>query len=422
MATRTGRRLSLLGVGVALAVVLRVVVAVVTPGHAFDLGVYAQWAKALHGHGLGDFYQAAGDTADHLPGDLYLHRALVGICSLLGVEPGTRAYVLALKLVANLADVAAAGLAWALVRRQRPDDPRAAAITAVVMLLTPATIVLAAAWGQWDMVSVVLFLAGTWCLTRRTWWLGPALFGWACLIKPQLGLAAVATLGVWLLAQPLRAAARRALVSAAAGIGAVLALCAPFSVGLPVLGARWSLTERIAYAGDLYPYTTLGAPNIWQLHFGRDDATLAGLTYRTIGHLLLLACLAVLATRLYRQLTRTNWLGGGMWLAALSMWAFYICETRCHERYLVPATALLLVHAGLTGWNRRETTLAAGLTAVLTITLTVHLAHLSSSTVTTYDHALAILNVGLFAVALLASHPATPQRGAVTPEQTTFCS
>lgn len=407
--SRTRRRWTVMVLcAVAVAVLARLVVAVRTPGHVGDLRIYAQWAKALQGHPLGDFYQAAGHTADHLPGDLYLHRAVVAGCDLFGIEPLTRPYVLVLKLMANLADVAAAVLAWALVRRQRPDASRAAVITGVAMLLTPATIVLASAWGQWDMVSVVLFLAGTWCLTSRAWWLGPMLFGWACLIKPQIGLAAVAMFSVWLLAQPLGTAARRAVISAAVGIGAVLALCAPFSVGLPALGARWSLTERISYAGNLYRDTTLGAPNVWQVHIGLDDGTLAGLTYRTIGHLLLLACLAVLALRYVRLRHVTNWLDGGMWLAALAMWAFYICETRCHERYLVPAAALMLVHAGLTNWRRRETALAAGLAVVVAATLAVHLSplfHLARSSMATGDRILAPINIALFLTALFLSRP-----------------
>lgn len=337
-----------MGWALLLAVLVRMSVAVATPGHQFDLGVYAQWAQALRDHSLSDFYRAAGDTVDHLPGDLYLHRLLVGICSTLGITPGSHGYVLALKLVANLADLAAAALAWTLVRRQRPHDPRAVAITAAAALLTPSTIVLAAAWGQWDMVSVVFFLAGAVLLGRdRWWWLGPALFAWSCLIKPQFGLAVIALLAVWLLHLPRPTAIRRAVASAVIGVVTVLALGAPFSVGLPALGVHWSLPGRLAYASNLYPCTTLGAPNIWQLHPGRDDATWAGLTYRTIGHMLLIVTLTVLAIRLYRARKTTNWLGGGMWLAALAMWAFYICETRSHERYLVPATALMLVHAGL---------------------------------------------------------------------------
>ena len=331
-----------------------------------DVLVMARWSERLATEPRDDFYSRRG-IIDHLPGDLWLLWALGHVFH--WIHPhravGGVTFLWMIKLVTTLADLGIAAMLFAIARRLA--GPTAGLRAAAWFALNPAAIFLAVYWAQWDALSALIVLVAFWLqLWRGPGWSLPVL-AYAVLIKPQVVVLVPFFLLHHLATRSRSGATGRpqlrsllaALVAPAAGgfvaLGLVWVTCHPFDVGLPLpgLGARWSLTERMGYALDAYPRTTLNAFNIWAIaaarnlttgDFVRDTAPLvAGLTAQRIGTVLFgLAVLAILAAYARRRDERTL-----IWAALVVSFAAFLLPTRIHERYLFPAVVFAALAAGL---------------------------------------------------------------------------
>lgn len=360
------RQLALLG----LAVLVRIAL-LRRPGHAFDLGIYASWGATLAHRPWSEFY-AVAQGPDHLPGDLLLHGLLARGDEFLGGTAGSGGYVLLVRLVAIGADLLCAALLGALLAPRLGGRAR---FVALGYLLCPASWLISAGWGQWDAVGVSLLLGALVVLTRRPdrWWVGIALLTWAVLVKPQLALAAgPAVLGL-VLADPLvttptpRAVTRRAVGCLAVGLATVWVLCSPFAVGLPALGDRWSLLERVSFAHNRFDAMTLGAPNVWSAMpqpWASDASRVGPVSAATLGTALLVAVCAAGALPAWRR--RSDLLVAVLGWSTTNVLAFYVLATRCHERYLFPA---LVVGIGLAALDRRARRAAAVAAVALSVVI-----------------------------------------------------
>lgn len=356
------------GVDCALAVLLRLGLAWWTGGYPTDVLTFQSWAGTLRDHPLDQFY-ATAQSPDHLPGDLWL---LKGLVTVFGAFGGTdvygRVFAFLTQVVPTVADVVVALMLVLVVRRLAGAE--AATRSARWYLLNPATIFLTGIWGQWDSVSLAFLLTGVWLLLdERRWVLSAPVLAWAVLVKPQLLLPAlcfVALLAHRLLTRRTATGRRPAATLAAVaawvglGVGTAYAVLAPFGVHLlraPAGGT--TLAERMHVALGLYPFTTLGAADVWMLPIGslrrvRDDVPgLLGVTPQQWGGVLLLVALAYVAVTATRRSARERPVVAACWASSAAAFAVFMLSTRVHERYVLPVLGLGLVLLAVSGFDRR---------------------------------------------------------------------
>jgi hypothetical protein len=359
-----------LGFDIVVGLAARLVLAFATSYRQSDADDLAAWASAMHDHPLAEFYVEAR-RPDHLPGDLWLLKALqVGYSAGGGHDFWSTAFELLTNLVPIVADVTVGVLLFRIALRWGSEQ--AAVRTARWYLLNPAVIVLAGAWGQWDAVSMALLLTGFLLVLQGTISarLGAVpLTTWAVLTKPQLAIPAFGVL-VWFVLRfgvDRRSGRGTATKQVLAGAGAVMGLagiCAvallePFRVGLMwVPSGGSSLLDRLQYAAGLHPYTTAGAANIWLVAdrsvIGPADSVprwgdLSALDVGS-GLVVLLWCVIGLALwRAFRQSLRVESL---LWGVAAAVFASCLVLTRVHERYYFPVLVLSLLWASCREFDR----------------------------------------------------------------------
>ena len=353
-------------------------------GFQYDMDTFGSWARTLVTEPFRAFY-AVAESPDHLPGDLYLHYLLGSLFELAGGQNfHGEAYRFLLKVIPALADLLIALLIWYLLRRLVTET--IARLAAVGYMLNPATIFLTAVWGQWDAVSGLIMLVGLGVLWLRPdrWVLAIPLFAWCVMIKPPLALLCLIGLLVMLLGEmrkggPLSTVIQRQLanilVAAIVGLGVMALLLAPFDTGLTGTWSRWSLADRVGVAVDLYPYTTLGAANIWMIPLGSpdrqsdQDGTLAGLTEQGWGTLLFLGALIYVGFVLIRRQRSLSPVPLVVWAMVVANYAYFLFPTRSHERYMYPAVLLLVVLAGLLRLDSRVLRLTVAVSVVYALNL-----------------------------------------------------
>ncbi|MBI5017577.1 MAG: DUF2029 domain-containing protein [Deltaproteobacteria bacterium] len=317
------------------AVAVRLALAAGTKGYGPDVGTFSAWA----GHaaeGLTSFY-SPGYFADYPPGYIYVLWAVGKVRLLLGLEFGTPAFLVLLKLPAIAADAAAV---WLFDRLARREGWGAAALpVAALYAFNPAVIANSAVWGQVDGVFVLFLLAGVLLLERQPAGSG-ASFAAALLVKPQALLFAPVPL-LWFAVRLGRERSRRAAGDLLQFAGAGLVL---FALGvLPFAAEREAGWIVAKYVGTLasYPYATLNAFNLFALVGGNLAATgdrLFFLTYGAWGTILVALAVAFAAAVAVRGRGAAR-----VWFLALFLAASaFVLSAKMHERYLFPAVPLAL--------------------------------------------------------------------------------
>lgn len=363
----------------ALGVTVRLVLAVATIGYSPDTQTFQSWAETLRDRPLHDFYGAAY-RPDHLPGDLWILKLTAWTYDALGGRNlEGDGFALATQVVPILGDLLVAVMLVLLVRELR-DLPSAARV-ARWYLLNPATIFVSAVWGQWDSVSLGIVLTGVWLTMRpKVWLVSPVFLTWAVLIKPQLALPCLCValvLAHRLLEDGL---SRRALAARGAGFAVLAtatayAVVRPFGVGLVQAPAGGStLADRLTDALDVWPFTTVGAANVWMLPIRsldrRPDTTPGwlGLSPEDWGTILLLVAVVAVATLALARLRPAGAVAAG-WVGTTVAFAAFLFPTRVHERYLFPALVIGLLLAAFSGWDRRLVAWFWATSAVLFVNL-----------------------------------------------------
>jgi dolichyl-phosphate-mannose-protein mannosyltransferase len=326
---------------------------------------FQAWAQRLTTAPLSDFYANANESTlnlDHLPGDMWILWAISQAYRAVASDPGLQGFgfVIALKLVAALADLGNGVLLFLLGRRL--GGPGAGLLAASLYMFNPASIFVTSIWMAWDPVSTCFVLLALWLLMRgNPEWSLPALT-YAVLIKPPLfalaPLFVLAFLHRYLVPhtgwaarmrapapiEPLSRSLRRGLIAITASVLILLLVLLPFGVGVPpLLPTRWSLFDQLTYAATRYPYAYLNAFNVWALwamqsplDWPSDGLPFLGLTYQAWGTLLVAAAYGAMLFRYGRR-------GGDqalVWACLALTFALFMLPTRIHERYLFPAVVL----------------------------------------------------------------------------------
>jgi hypothetical protein len=349
--------------------------------HHYDVvDCFLPWARASEGMRPWLIYLTEfPDNCDYPPVVPYLLTLVEAIRRGADLAETGALTVIALKLPNLLAVVAMVPLCLAGLRG--PFGERTARVAALLTALSPPLLVNAAAWGQFDALLCLFLVAGVVALlNRRPTWAGVA-FG-AALATKLLAVVALPAAAAW----AWRRLGPRALAGA---IGAGALTLALLSAPYVAAGAGPRMVRAYTEAVGYYPFRTAEAYNGWYLldrfdiavrgrpaiQVRRDDRPALGrLSHRDVGLILFAVGLLYIVGLLWRFPTDYGLVLG----SAMSFFAFFMLPTQVHQRYLVPAAAVLTLSALQ---SRRATVLLAGLMVTATLNQALDL------TRAVFDHA-----------------------------------
>lgn len=321
-----------------------------------DMEYFVGWTRGLLQHGLAGFHDAES-FCDYPPLALLLFLGVGRVAVALFGPAFTDAQLqILLKTPAVLADLAIGVLLYAATRRIVGRG--AACGAASLYVLNPAALYDSAYWGQIDSAPALLALAALMLAQRQACIAGGAFAAAAVLLKFQ----SIVFVPILLLEAQ---RTRRWRAPAWLGVGAVLGA----GVVLAPFAASGALTETLSRAYvevvGQYPTMSKGALNVWEmarlsdqaddappifllnaLAVGRDEVQVGGhwVELATWRHLSL--ALFALATAGVLALYSLRPSGASYYGAAgLLGLAFYLFPTEMHERYAIPALAVLPVWA-----------------------------------------------------------------------------
>ncbi len=330
---------------VALALLLALGVLIRVPflgstGFPVDVHDFQAWALRLADVGPGRFY-APGYFADILPGYLWWLWFVGSWARAFSLGVDSLGFLLLLKLPVLAASFAVGALLFAWTRIRLGVLPACGAVA--LYLANPALIFVGPIWGQVDCLAAALLFAGTVALlSGRPEWALPLGVA-AVLTKPQV--AVVAPLWVAILVLPClrrradaglsRLPIRRWALALAGGLATAVVTLAPFHLG-PA-----GLLRHLNSAVSVYPYTSVGALNLWSMPWGAmwqtDQTHFGPLTLQLWGILLFGAAVIASVLAWVRRPTAAM----AMAASAAILLAFFLLPTRIHERYLVAALVFL---------------------------------------------------------------------------------
>lgn len=240
------------------AFTMRLIIALAVPGYDVDIGCFRSWSAMMAVSGPSRFYSAAS-FCDYPPGYLWI----LWVLGLLGKALGTGVTEFMVKLPPILADLVLCALLWTEAKKLL--SPRAALACVALYAFNPLILVTGAAWGQADALMVLLLCLVVIHAIRGRWRWALPLYMAAVLVKPQalmfgpLGLAAL----VLSIAQNAKdTQLRREIVRGMLYLAAVAAvIVVPFSVHQ---SADWLLTLYARTMGQ-YSYATVNACNPYLL-------------------------------------------------------------------------------------------------------------------------------------------------------------
>ena len=332
------RGLVKLGVMLMGALALRVALAGMIRGYGVDMGCFSAWAGKMAAGGPGNFYEE-GYFCDYPPGYMLVLGLLGWIANLTGIQLGTASGEMLLKTVPIFCDMLLALVLFYTTDRVVGRKP--ALGMAALIALSPAFVIAGACWGQIDAVLCVM-LVGVLLLARSgKWHLAIPAFALAVLAKPQAGL--LAPLGV---AALVRDVMQNPKARKRAGIGMLLGVLATIVIALPFSGnqdsAFW-LVDKYMETLSSYAYATLSTGNLMFLLGGNwtpNEQILFGpVTYGMLGAVLM-ALSFVFGVVIYLRGRGRKRL---MLSAAVTLQLIFVLGSKMHERYILPALALLLL-------------------------------------------------------------------------------
>ena len=335
----TGKKLNAragLAVSLLAALVIRVLLAFTVEGYGVDMGCFGAWAGKMADGGPANFYEA-GYFCDYPPAYMLVLWLLGLLGRALGLGTGSMAFQGLMKLVPIACDLALAAVCFKWAEKKLGEG--AALAVAALLALNPAFVVTSSCWGQIDSVLALLLVLMLLYARAGRWAIAIPIFALAVLAKPQAGL--LAPLGVAALMKEARLGERRGKsigLGLLGGVAATLIVALPFAWGENIF--TW-LVDKYAATLSGYPHATLSTGNLMFLMGGNwvDESTalIGSITYGQIGLVLMAlsfaAGVAVYAVGRGRSRLFLS--------AALTMQLVFALGTKMHERYILPALALL---------------------------------------------------------------------------------
>ena len=336
-ANMNGRRAEIgLILTLAAAFVLRAVLAFTVKGYGVDMGCFGAWAGRMASGGAGNFYQE-GYFCDYPPAYMLVLGLLGVIGNLLGMSTGSLGFQALMKMVPIACDLALAAVCYAAAKKKFGNGVSLA--VAAMLALNPAFIVTGSCWGQIDSVLALLLVLMLLNAREGQWTIAIPIFALAVLAKPQAGL--LVPLGVAALMKEAKLGGHRGksiVLGLLGGAAVTLAIVLPFAWGENIV--TW-LVDKYAATLSGYPHATLSTGNLMFLLGGNwvDESTalIGGVTYGQLGvALMVLSFAAGIAVYLLGQGRSRLFLA-----SAMTMQLIFVLTTKMHERYILPALALL---------------------------------------------------------------------------------
>ena len=320
------------------ALLLRVALSACVAGYGVDMGCFGAWASRMAAVGPANFYEE-GYFCDYPPAYMLVLGALGGLANLFGLSFGTMGGEMLLKTVPIFCDILLALTVF--LATDRAVGRRPALGMAALMALNPAYIITGACWGQIDSVLAVLLVALLLLARRGKWQAAIPVFALAVLAKPQAGL--LVPLGLAALARDLvkdKASRKPIALGLLGGVLVTAVIVLPFSANQS--SPLW-IVDKYVETLYSYAYATLSTGNLMFLLGGNwtpnAQAVLGPITYGQLGMALMALSFAFGIVVYLRGQGRKR-----LFLAsAATMQLVFVLGSKMHERYILPALALLLL-------------------------------------------------------------------------------
>ena len=320
------------------ALLLRVALSACVAGYGVDMGCFGAWASRMAAVGPANFYEE-GYFCDYPPAYMLVLGALGGLANLFGLSFGTMGGEMLLKTVPVFCDILLALAVF--LATDRVVGRRPALGMAALMALNPAYIIAGACWGQIDSVLAVLLVALLLLARQGRWQAAIPVFALAVLAKPQAGL--LVPLGV---AALLRDAVKEKETRKPIALGLLGGVLVTAVIVLPFSANQSSplwIVDKYVETLSSYAYATLSTGNLMFLLGGNwtpnDQAVLGSITYGQLGMALMVLSFAFGIVVYLRGTGRKRLLLA----SAATMQLVFVLGSKMHERYILPALALLLL-------------------------------------------------------------------------------
>ncbi len=322
-----------------LAVLLRVIVALAYEGYATDIACFKGWAAGAYEFGPAGFY-TSGIFCDYPPGYMYVLYGLGFLRELLGLDTGSAAFTLLIKLPSILAEVALGLFVCRLASKQLGRT--FGLLCGAFLLFNPALFFNSSVWGQIDAFFLLFIVLCLYYLRKENFWLGALFFAISLLLKPQAIMLAPVVGLCYVLPLFKKGETGRALLGL---LGGAAIMAAVFVAGvLPFTGDQpytWIIEKYIGVV-NYYPYASLNAFNLYALVGGNwapASEPFLLLDYQTWGIIFIgLVCIAVVILQWRSRAQRSTFD-----IAAFLIISVYMLAHAMHERYLLPACVFLLL-------------------------------------------------------------------------------
>ena len=325
---------------ICTAALLRMGFAATIEGYGVDMGCYGAWAAKMADGGPANFY-SEGYFCDYPPGYMLVLWVVGLLAKVTGASLGGMDGQMLIKLMPIICDLALAIVLYTAFRERLGE--RASLGLCALTAFNPAFIVTSSCWGQIDSVLAVLLVVMLLSAREGKWNIAIPVFALAVLAKPQAGL--LAPLGVAALIKDLcgeerKTAGRSMGWGLALGVMVTAAVALPFS--LKQENPFW-LVEKYIQTLSSYNYATLSTGNLMFLLGGNwveNSTILAGsVSYGAAGMALMVLSFAAGVAFYLKGRGRS-----GLYLAsALTMQLIFCLGSKMHERYILPALALLVL-------------------------------------------------------------------------------
>ncbi len=334
----------------AVALVLRIIIAASIQGYDIDINCFKAWASMAYQGGLSNFY-VSGSFTDYPPGYIYVLWLLGAIQDLFG--PSESTFIVFLKLPAILCDIVTSWLIYQMAKKH--VGAAAALALSSVYAFNPAVLVNSAAWGQVDSVYTLFVILLVYYLTERKLLPACVCFTIGFLIKPQMIIfSPVLLFGIYDIVfgvyhsnalpdgEERSARFRRGGLQLLIAFGVCLALI--FLLLLPFAKDFNFYVIFNQYVKTLtsYPYASVNAFNLFALFGGNwksIDAPFLFLTYGQWSDIFIVLNVIFAAWVFVRRKGQANLFA----IASLVIVTMFVLAGKMHERYVFPALSLLLL-------------------------------------------------------------------------------
>lgn len=259
-------------VGLTLAALLRIFVALNVEGYQVDVNCFTAWGNTMSNVGPAMFYQS--NWCDYTPGYIYV----LGLNGTLAkIFSGIVSAAFVHKLIPMACDLIAACLIYRLAIEHQLSR-RQAGILALLFAFNPAIILNSAAWCQIDSVLCVGLMLVAYFSIHKKWLVVLPVYVLCILVKPQalmLGFLGLAALIMEWLKNPAPAGKRLSRPQFDICMGVLVSLALALVIVLPFSPNQespWWLIEQYSSTLQSYPYATVNTANLFYLFDANWDA------------------------------------------------------------------------------------------------------------------------------------------------------